>query len=1330
MSDIKSLLKAGIDALDDSASIQGKSLPNALKKMGVKDEEVKYSGVLDNVDSNAKYSKENLQNIVAGRKDEFGFEQGDGEYNWVSLPEGVGNPTYKENIYTFKQSDQEAETRYSSNHFSEVPNYLMHTRTFDTDLNGAPTRVLQEIQSDLHQTGRAKGYQDDVATAPSLADVQDLLDQYSDAYKAAYDDTNIFQSSPEGVTNLVDVRVKLEEAGLNARYVEENYAAGEVVLAEELIENSNVGIPPKSPYEKSWLAKGIEREIQGMLSSGKDQLAIPIKGGSVQQQLHRADGPQKFYETQVLSTAKKLAKQNDMDFEIVKVGNNGFNPEAIPDKVANRVMLDLEGQGDEFIQSQPLDGLSFLATMDNFSDDVDMGLEVVTDKAVGMFVDSGTRLTGEQRVQLMEFYRKALDVMAEESGSSTGVEYAVIKPKYGEKQWATVQELDNMSPEQRKSAIRNMGKREVKSKTNMKLYSSPAAAVGAGYLYLKDGNDPAALQQELVGMGYEQEDIDTIIADAQAVQQAVADGYDEQEALAYIQGQEKEIDQVVEAPPSEKSIFDRIDQMAREHNLPATTSLETIVNMDTKLEPQELLAKLKIVQPNMASVTTRYSSFTGDKVSFAAVEKANQATAQRIVDLFKERGVEVEWHQTPNKELGILDHMGGVGQYYTRDQEGNLKPLDEGFWDALKSERAELGWGVAGGIAGGKLGAETAAKVTRNPWVVGAGTIAGSIIGAAGGGIIGTEMDYLREALELNVDMSSTIAAHKALTAAESSVIGDTIGLGVFGSAKYVWQGAKRAKDLLLDGNVGGAMESLKTSMFVTDSEAADITIGLQKVIEGDLPKGKKGQIAATLATRPGSEAIVSAAAAIDHQAAAAIGKSIDNRARDVLNATAELTEENAGRILVDDLSNYTQTVKKFYNDTKMQVAMSPNLNKFKWNYEKLAIDPVLSSLEKNISDPAVLERFVLQASKIRGMSTGANMSDLIELRQFVNDFRFNKRITKAKDFKALDEVLERIDGAIDFGAKRVLPNNPEWTNTFAKAKAKYAQMKSLEKNVITRAVNRPGMTNETLVKNLTKYITSLDGSFQDVMTALPMSSRPAMEGAVLDALANKFADGLEDGLRVIHYPALSKELDKISFTTPDARKAKAAIQTMADVFKNDLNLAKATGNFQLPKMQSYLTTDPVMRAKYEFASSMFNYAKRLAPTQKSNNLALVMQVADVLENPLNARSMRELMDEVAGDVNLTKQAMMIQQRAARDAADGKVTPKILFYGEGNVLSVKGSGKPTAIPQHRIATYEQQKQVADTYGLDYNDKKSLATYLKQEGYSAMQHGSDSIKRIK
>lgn len=1324
MSAISSLLKTGIKGLDDKAVIPGKSVPNALKKLGVKDEELKFSGVLDNVDSNTKYSKENLEQIVAGRKDEFGFTPGEGEYNWVSLPEGIDNPTYKENIYTFKQTDQEAESRYTSSHFSEVPNYLMHTRTFDTDMDGKSTRVLQEIQSDLHQTGRAKGYADGAQTAPDLAEVQDLLDEFSDAERAVYGQES-FAPSEVALEQLASVKQRMEELGLNPQYLDENSD----VMAEELIENSNVGIPPQSPYEKSWLAKGIEREIDAMLSSGKDQLAIPIKGGQVKEQLHRADGPQKFYETQVVSTAKKLAKQNDMDFEIVTQGGGKIDYANVPTSAISEALTEGKPSSavEDFIQIDAFDLGHILEVADSRTEALD---DLLTRNYQSVLDSNGTRLTTAQEQESAEYFKRVLDIVDSKAGGTDGVQYAVIKPKYGDKKSVDIKDLEGMTPAQQQEAIRGIGKREVKSKTNMKLYSSPAAAVGAGYLYLKDGNKAEGLAAELKEMGYEQEDIDTIVADAQAVQQAVADGYSEDEALAYIQQQEPEIDEVAEVPPSEESVMDYLDKLAFEHTMPATTAYQNVINPKEELEPEQLLSKLKVIQPNMTSVMTRFSSYNGDKLSFAKVEQANRATAQRIVDLFKKKGVNVEWHQTPENEMGVLNHLGGIGEYYTRDEEGNLKRLDENFWDALKSERSELGFGVAGGIAGGKLGAKAASTVARNPWVIGAGTLAGSIIGAAGGAVIGTEMDYLRESIELSEEMSAAIAAHKGLTAAETSVVGDVIGFGLFQSAGTMWKGIKKAKDIIIDGNLEGAMDSLRTSMFVTDSEAKDIAINLQRVVEAELPKGRKGEIAATLTTRPGGEAIVAAAAGTDPQAAAAISKAIDSRARDVLESTAKLTEDNAGRILVDDLSNYTSSVKKFYGDVKAEVANSPRLNKFRWDYEKLAISPALDALENNITDPAVLERFVLQASKIRGMADGANLSDLIELRQFVNDFKFNKRITKAKDFEALNNVLGRVDGAIELGAKVVMPDNKEWLQTYTKAKAKYAQMKSLEKNVIAKAVKRPGMTNETLVKNLTKYITSLDGSFQDVMSAMPMQSRPAMEGAVIDTLANKFADGLEDGMRVIHYPALAKELDKISFTTPDARKAKAAIQQMADVFKNDLNLSKATGNFQLPKLQSYLTTDPVMRAKYEFASSVFNYVKRLSPSQKGNNLALVLKAADVLEKPLNAKSMRELMDNVSGDVNLTKQAMMIQQQAARDAADGKVTPKVLFYGDGNVLSVKGSGTKVAIPQHRIATYEIQKQMADKYAIDYNDKKKLAIYLKQEGYAAMQQGSDSVRRIK
>jgi hypothetical protein len=324
--------------------------------------------------------------------------------------------------------------------------------------------------------------------------------------------------------------------------------------------------------------------------------------------------------------------------------------------------------------------------------------------------------------------------------------------------------------------------------------------------------------------------------------------------------------------------------------------------------------------------------------------------------------------------------------------------------------------------------------------------------------------------------------------------------------------------------------------------------------------------------------------------------------------------------------------------------------------------------------------------------------------------------------------VLTNVDGAIRQGAEVVMENPQQWLSDYSLAKTQYAKMKGLERNVIARALRRPGLTEDSAVKALTKYITSIDGTFQDVMSSLPKESRKLTEGAVIDTLANKFAAGTEGGQRAIHFPLLDSELDKITLTTPSARKAKAALKEMASVFRNDVPLSQSTGNIQIPKFQSYLTVDPVVRAKFEIASSMFNWIKKMAPTSEQRNMALVSKTAKLLENPLNAKLMKEVMEESGGDVTLTKQLMDMQKQAALAKDTGAARVKL--YGDGPVLSGKGSGKVTEVPIHRIATYEAQQTIANKYGIDLADKKLMNQALKGEGYMAVQHGSDKVRRLK
>ena len=100
---MKSILKAGIDKLPKTFNVKPEGIPNALKKMGVKDEEIEFSMI--DYAKEGKVSKADLQASEAARRDQFGVEQGGGSYNWVSLKEGQQNPTYKENVYTFKNPE-------------------------------------------------------------------------------------------------------------------------------------------------------------------------------------------------------------------------------------------------------------------------------------------------------------------------------------------------------------------------------------------------------------------------------------------------------------------------------------------------------------------------------------------------------------------------------------------------------------------------------------------------------------------------------------------------------------------------------------------------------------------------------------------------------------------------------------------------------------------------------------------------------------------------------------------------------------------------------------------------------------------------------------------------------------------------------------------------------------------------------------------------------------------------------------------------------------------------------------------------------------------------
>jgi hypothetical protein len=1253
---IKSLLKQTIKNLPEGSTMKAEAVKPMLLKKGVKQEEIDFSGI--ELPGKGRVSREELLGLEKERKDMFYTTEVDQHYKSMSLPGGQANPTYREKVLRFEQVDQVG-SRYTSTHFPDTENYLAHTRIYDEDFNGTPTRVLQEIQSDLHQQGRRRGYA--TGDTPSFTELQQQMLDEPDITQSALDDEDfaeeVFGVSldelQEAYTQLA-TRTTLEPNDLASLSEEE-------VLQE--VAEAGKNVIPKSPFEKNWLAKSIEREVSDAIDEGRAQLAIPIKGAV--KNLKRAEGVQKWYETQVVNTAKKVARKADMEFELVSKdgGSEILSYDNAMDYVRNA--------SDKIAYAQNEDD-AIAATA---SDLVRLGLS--EDRAKVIAENIADPLTEYSEIA------EQLSTMQED------VVYAVIK----------------------------LGSANA---PDFRLYSTPTAGAFAAYAAYKNGYSEDDVTKYLTEQGYDAEDIAEINANAEKIAQAEAAGYSREEIEQFLQG--KEITTKVEANEPTLQAQGKGDPRTDSPGLGVPRRLYADVKQeamdrfqgDEEMSASEIVRNLQTVQPVMTSdIMTSIPAFFGNKEALTRYNAAREASRSKIIDIAKrDYGIDLVWQ------------AGDVGQegWYVNTEQGMVE-VTPSFWQDLKSTAGETIGGITGAIAGFKYApTHPVAKA------------AGAAIGGMAGAMAGAQLDYLQSAMEMQVDMEAEVAAHKALNAAELAIVGEVIGYPVAKSLGAGWRGVVRAKNMIFDGNTQGAYKALKDTMFMNDAEIEEIVQKFEK-LAGPLDGSKEQKaIAAVALSERGMQDLVRVAGSIDPKASQAVIKSVDDRAADLLKTTADLTNPEVSRTYVKDLQNYVSDVKGFYNSVKARAVQSPKGLNFDWDYDKLAIDPVLERLSSKITDPVTSEKFLLQAQRIRSFSESRNFGDLIEFRQLVNDFFYNERITKADDKKMLRGIINNIDKAIKDGAPHVVENPEQWLKDWSTARLKYSEMKEVEKTAMYRVIfdkkgNVRPVQPETVIKGLTKYMGALNGTFEEVMSQLPKGARGKYEGAVVNHLAEKYTAGVKGGMQAVNFPLLADELAKVNFTAPNARMMKKAITEMADVFKNDVYLAQASGKIEIPKFQSYLTTDPVVRAKFEIASGIFNTLKTWAPGDTQRNYALVKQAAQLLEQPLHAKSSRELMKQFEGDVVMTDSIKQLQREAAKAKAAGKDlgAAKVLVDANGKfVKSVEQAAHK--IPQHRVASEETVKLIADRESITV-DNKSLDKVLKQYGYVAVAQGSDRIRML-
>jgi len=443
--------------------------------------------------------------------------------------------------------------------------------------------------------------------------------------------------------------------------------------------------------------------------------------------------------------------------------------------------------------------------------------------------------------------------------------------------------------------------------------------------------------------------------------------------------------------------------------------------------------------------------------------------------------------------------------------------------------------------------------------------------------------------------------------------------------------------------------------------------------------------------TQKGGEAIVSAASKLDATASATVRNQVAKRAEDVLKITDELRADNVQAIVNQNLKSYTDEVKGFYKQVKE--APKEFTTDYSFDFDKLGIQPIVETIGAKIENPAIKQRFVNTLTKIEQASEGRTFNDLIDLRQAVNDIKFNGPNLKFSDAKTLDNAISAIDNEIDTAAKTHIPQYETWAKNWDTAKVEYAKMKDLESNILYKVLTKPGINEDTVVKAFTKYIGAGDNTFYQVMEKLPKNVQNRIEGSVLNNLTEKYAAGTLGGNRAIHFPLLSQELKKVSWQSPKTKQTVRTINRMAEVFKNDVNLARVSGGIEIPRFQSYLTTDPIVRLKFEVASKFFNHIKQFYPGDEANALALVKHASKLLENPISDKSLKDMMRtiplerrkfreklEFADDMEAIKQAYLERQMALKQMFNKDIPPRLVWKSNPDDLARLQNPEATILP--------------------------------------------------
>ena len=233
-----------------------------LKGKGVKDEEIKWSGIGAFLEGKKSVTKAELQEFVAGSQLQIEEILGDTRWKQYKLD---GGTNYRELV--FKMPNSSYSNRAMRGHWGQdAEGILVHARIQDFTVDGKKMLFIEELQSDWHNEGLAKGY-----TTPEYEDAVAVYEKLADDYTKKrqafnkYVRSSEFRSDPDEVSKKKFdwLRSKMDAAEKRMQDAERDI---------EALKKKGMGDVADAPFKATYHEYVIKRLLRMAAEEGYDSI--------------------------------------------------------------------------------------------------------------------------------------------------------------------------------------------------------------------------------------------------------------------------------------------------------------------------------------------------------------------------------------------------------------------------------------------------------------------------------------------------------------------------------------------------------------------------------------------------------------------------------------------------------------------------------------------------------------------------------------------------------------------------------------------------------------------------------------------------------------------------------------------------------------------------------------------------------------------------------------------------------------------------------------------------------------------------------------------------